>query len=142
MWFFFASRRRHTRCALVTGVQTCALPIFLRGDGRRHGERPGERGGNGEAEQQRSCGRHGVSRGDGKPRLSPDDPATAWAQGHRTSAGTSPCRERLKPRRRAIAPLRPIAPRLTAPPSASAARTTSRPAPPTYTRVAPTTPDH
>src|SRR3546814_1111961 len=24
----FASRRRHTRCALVTGVQTCALPIF------------------------------------------------------------------------------------------------------------------
>src|SRR3546814_6920858 len=26
--FFFASRRRHTRCALVTGVQTCALPIF------------------------------------------------------------------------------------------------------------------
>src|SRR3546814_3957705 len=31
MWlvlFFFSSRRRHTRCALVTGVQTCALPIF------------------------------------------------------------------------------------------------------------------
>src|SRR3546814_6562534 len=27
--FFFASRRRHTRCALVTGVQTCALPIYL-----------------------------------------------------------------------------------------------------------------
>src|SRR3546814_12271539 len=27
--FFFSSRRRHTRCALVTGVQTCALPIFL-----------------------------------------------------------------------------------------------------------------
>src|SRR3546814_1895634 len=25
--FFFTSRRRHTRCALVTGVQTCALPI-------------------------------------------------------------------------------------------------------------------
>src|SRR3546814_18378144 len=30
--FFFSSRRRHTRCALVTGVQTCALPIFP--DGR------------------------------------------------------------------------------------------------------------
>src|SRR3546814_12500783 len=28
--FFFSSRRRHTRCALVTGVQTCALPIYLR----------------------------------------------------------------------------------------------------------------
>src|SRR3546814_4946987 len=25
--FLFSSRRRHTRCALVTGVQTCALPI-------------------------------------------------------------------------------------------------------------------
>src|SRR3546814_8530489 len=30
--FFFSSRRRHTRCALVTGVQTCALPIC--GDAR------------------------------------------------------------------------------------------------------------
>src|SRR3546814_2577652 len=28
MFFFFSSRRRHTRCALVTGVQTCALPIL------------------------------------------------------------------------------------------------------------------
>src|SRR3546814_6039349 len=29
MWLlFFSSRRRHTRCALVTGVQTCALPIL------------------------------------------------------------------------------------------------------------------
>src|SRR3546814_8409786 len=29
LWFFFfSSRRRHTRCALVTGVQTCALPIY------------------------------------------------------------------------------------------------------------------
>src|SRR3546814_13484738 len=30
---FFSSRRRHTRCALVTGVQTCALPIFIVGGG-------------------------------------------------------------------------------------------------------------
>src|SRR3546814_11534309 len=29
--FFFSSRRRHTRCALVTGVQTCALPISVPG---------------------------------------------------------------------------------------------------------------
>src|SRR3546814_9770388 len=28
-FLFFSSRRRHTRCALVTGVQTCALPILL-----------------------------------------------------------------------------------------------------------------
>src|SRR3546814_10295288 len=31
--FFFSSRRRHTRCALVTGVQTCALPIWTQGHG-------------------------------------------------------------------------------------------------------------
>src|SRR3546814_12206961 len=30
VFFFFSSRRRHTRCALVTGVQTCALPIYRR----------------------------------------------------------------------------------------------------------------
>src|SRR3546814_2198080 len=30
MCVFFSSRRRHTRCALVTGVQTCALPICCR----------------------------------------------------------------------------------------------------------------
>src|SRR3546814_417956 len=29
-FFFFYSRRRHTRCALWTGVQTCALPIWWR----------------------------------------------------------------------------------------------------------------
>src|SRR3546814_2317511 len=28
-YFFLSSSRRHTRCALVTGVQTCALPIFV-----------------------------------------------------------------------------------------------------------------
>src|SRR3546814_5686412 len=31
MFFCFSSRRRHTRCALVTGVQTCALPIYTPG---------------------------------------------------------------------------------------------------------------
>src|SRR3546814_9050647 len=44
--FFFSSRRRHTRCALVTGVQTCALPIsgstFIpRGHGFGKPKRPG-----------------------------------------------------------------------------------------------------
>src|SRR3546814_6939854 len=36
-WYFvlfFSSRRRHTRCALVTGVQTCALPILIVGTGK------------------------------------------------------------------------------------------------------------
>src|SRR3546814_7462986 len=32
MCFFFSSRRRHTRCALGTGVQTCALPISRRAE--------------------------------------------------------------------------------------------------------------
>src|SRR3546814_10824923 len=32
-FFFFSSRRRHTRCALVTGGQTCALPICASGTG-------------------------------------------------------------------------------------------------------------
>src|SRR3546814_15435108 len=29
VFFVFSIRIRHTRCALVTGVQTCALPIFV-----------------------------------------------------------------------------------------------------------------
>src|SRR3546814_8529922 len=43
-FFFFSSIRRHTSCALVTGVQTCALPIYLSGEGeaaRRAGTGPG-----------------------------------------------------------------------------------------------------
>src|SRR3546814_5533310 len=38
--FFFSSRRRHTRCALVTGVQTCALPILFDSfeERARHGQ--------------------------------------------------------------------------------------------------------
>src|SRR3546814_8552217 len=39
--FFFSSRRRHTRCALVTGVQTCALPISHRIEEFDHGHRGG-----------------------------------------------------------------------------------------------------
>src|SRR3546814_16695632 len=53
--FFFSSRRRHTRCALVTGVQTCALPILawrarlratacIRDDGSRVGNSPSPTG--------------------------------------------------------------------------------------------------
>src|SRR3546814_10264359 len=33
--FFFSSRRRHTSCALVTGVQTCALPISAEAAARK-----------------------------------------------------------------------------------------------------------
>src|SRR3546814_3929445 len=40
-FFFFSSRRRHTSCALVTGVQTCALPIYA--DGERDKCKPREK---------------------------------------------------------------------------------------------------
>src|SRR3546814_1525219 len=42
---FFSSRRRHTRCALVTGVQTCALPISARYVVQLQDQRQGERSG-------------------------------------------------------------------------------------------------
>src|SRR3546814_1516504 len=48
--FFFSSRRRHTRCALVTGVQTCALPI-CRSCGEEEDAASGEAG-------QRDAARH------------------------------------------------------------------------------------
>src|SRR3546814_3882817 len=35
VYVFFSSRRRHTRCALVTGVQTCSLPILYRAVDKR-----------------------------------------------------------------------------------------------------------
>src|SRR3546814_13057077 len=40
IFFFCSSRRRHTRCALVTGVQTCALPICVQAARRRVNEKP------------------------------------------------------------------------------------------------------
>src|SRR3546814_5500614 len=48
--FFFSSRRRHTRCALVTGVQTCALPILAAGE-RAGGDRDRQRRVRPDAEQ-------------------------------------------------------------------------------------------
>src|SRR3546814_122441 len=45
-WFFLSTRRRQRRCALVTGVQSCALPVFAgacgmlgQRDGKRHARR-------------------------------------------------------------------------------------------------------
>src|SRR3546814_18069465 len=42
--FFVSRRRRHTRCALGTGVQTCALPILHLPDGGAGGARPAGKG--------------------------------------------------------------------------------------------------
>src|SRR3546814_4971614 len=50
MLFLLSSRRRHTRCALVTGVQTCALPICARAVYARRGRR---------ADRHRLCRRTG-----------------------------------------------------------------------------------
>src|SRR3546814_8743913 len=41
-YFCFSSRRRHTRCALVTGVQTCALPISVAPAGEPYIARVGD----------------------------------------------------------------------------------------------------
>src|ERR1044071_10339323 len=49
VFFFFSSRRRHTRYPLVTGVQTCALPISDRGE---EGTEAGWRGGGPRTRQQ------------------------------------------------------------------------------------------
>src|SRR3546814_19456867 len=63
--FFFSSRRRHTRCALVTGVQTCALPIF---GGRIASGRRGGRGAGGQRQrgegQQRDADIHAAKLAD------------------------------------------------------------------------------
>src|SRR3546814_8969460 len=69
--FFFSSRRRHTRCALVTGVQTCALPIsgergafdiFSMGaDGAAGGEGDGADIGNWNRSEERRVGKECVS---------------------------------------------------------------------------------
>src|SRR3546814_8893577 len=42
IWFVLSSRRRHTRCALVTGVQTCALPICRHHHDHKYEQRLGE----------------------------------------------------------------------------------------------------
>src|SRR3546814_3556533 len=65
--FFFACRRRHTSCALVTGVQTCALPIL--------------------AEAGAGQGlRLGVDRRLGHPWIDPDDVTCVEADGTRIVA--------------------------------------------------------
>src|SRR3546814_10117194 len=101
--FFFSSRRRHTSCALVTGVQTCALPIWP-GKAR---ERDGE--GDGILSDGRLCGLRLAfagpdSGGDGRP--ADRDPApTAGAPaaprgaggGRRPELGSASGRERVCP---------------------------------------------
>src|SRR3546814_3141520 len=75
--FFFSSRRRHTRCALVTGVQTCALPISLNASAN-------------------CLDRHLATRGDQTAILwEGDDPNESRAITYREQIGRASCRERV-----------------------------------------------
>src|SRR3546814_5270431 len=81
---FFSSRRRHTRCALVTGVQTCALPISLRTSHRpAAGHRPRQGGGD---LQEGRADRHATQVGGGERECSPD--SGQWQGGLTTWPGT------------------------------------------------------
>src|SRR3546814_2301965 len=71
MFFFFSSRRRHTRCALVTGVQTCALPIWSKAS-----RRPGTEG----------DGRIEMPAGDVTQRIDHGDDGKAEGEGHADKA--------------------------------------------------------
>src|SRR3546814_16796011 len=55
--FCFTNRRRHTRCALVTGVQTCALPISRKPSPKRTGSSSGLRRAAPGSFSKPSCGR-------------------------------------------------------------------------------------
>src|SRR3546814_2612395 len=74
LYFFFSSRRRHTRCALVTGVQTCALPIFLAGLALPAQAHPGAEGG-------------AFPPGEGRFEQSHDRALTAWREPGQHSFG-------------------------------------------------------
>src|SRR3546814_6038495 len=80
--FFFSSRRRHTRCALVTGVQTCALPIWERIDAAKEFEVAGDI----------------ANRGDtyGSKLVDPDNPNELTRLGGQVvKIGRASCRERV-----------------------------------------------
>src|SRR3546814_6413531 len=62
MRFCLSSRRRHTRCAVVTGVQTCALPISLKTSARRRARQRTDNGKKGEGQSRRWTGGTGRNR--------------------------------------------------------------------------------
>src|SRR3546814_15219504 len=92
--FFFTSRRRHTSCALVTGVQTCALPIFLSGGGS--GKR---REGGGEEQRRPGCQRAGqASLPHHRPSSSSSKQVTTRSEERRVGKEcVSTCRSRWSP---------------------------------------------
>src|SRR3546814_7202049 len=99
--FFFSSRRRHTRCALVTGVQTCALPIYLRArlpaTARGADGRVAEAGG----EDPVGCpGAHGRMTSQDQPRETAQDSVAKSQRSEERRVGkecVSTCRSRWSP---------------------------------------------
>src|SRR3546814_9318827 len=82
LFFFFSSRRRHTRCALVTGVQTCALSDLVPAPRR------------GSARSRRAGGESGDGRRDGSWRY----PLRSEARDDddvEAEIGRASCRERV-----------------------------------------------
>src|SRR3546814_4408940 len=84
VFVFFSSRRRHTRCALVTGVQTCALPICPAVEAAGDGDCACAK------QDQRIGIQHQGTPGAGQGRIETDGrlpvAAKAWADHHRADA--------------------------------------------------------
>src|SRR3546814_11582160 len=97
-FFFFSYRRRHTSCALVTGVQTCALPIWTRFHGRARRLRSGAPGYRNP--RRRRSGRKTGVRVDFSGRF----------HRPRRSRGESRLRPRFRPRPAATAAIGPVPP--------------------------------
>src|SRR3546814_12529860 len=92
-FFFFSSRRRHTRCALVTGVQTCALPICWQGWRRRTGPRRGARHGDRDRRLRQPTGPPPPASRKRRRHPKPAPPPTAATDGaHRAAAVRPPPR--------------------------------------------------
>src|SRR3546814_6391483 len=100
LFFFFSSRRRHTRCALVTGVQTCALPIFagilrLRGRAQRI---PGRISRRIAVDPRRDFSRRGIGGGGGRIHAAQRERRIARSEERRVGKEcVSTCRSRGSP---------------------------------------------
>src|SRR3546814_18036441 len=92
--FFFSSRRRHTRCALVTGVQTCALPISATGIAIADPLPAGTSFVPGSLRSGASCAGAATAEDDNASGADENDPFGASVAGTAVEIGRAPCRER------------------------------------------------
>src|SRR3546814_19527319 len=99
-FFYFSSRRRHTRCALVTGVQTCALPSFLEAKRVADGHLDGHvrHVGGAEGVQRAGLRLEGERRGGGVRRAGGAGPVVVRSEERSVGKGCfSTCRHRWPP---------------------------------------------